>query len=163
VIESTLIFLKPDAVEQRLEGVITYELESNGLRVIRRKELVLTDELAGAHYAHHSDKPFFPGLIRYVTRGPVVAMVIEGKHAVAAVRELIGATDPRKASPRTLRARFGRITADGSVENLIHASDHPNEAKIEIRRFFGPDRSWWSRWFGWLWSWRTAEKSLRGR
>lgn len=147
--ERTLIFLKPDAVEQELEGVIKRAFKSHGLRVVRRKKLRLTPALATEHYAHHADKPFFPGLISYVTRGPVVAMVIEGENAVAAVRELVGATDPAKAAPHTLRALYGRRTPDGRVENVIHASEKTEEAVVEIRRFFGGE-PWWVRAFGWL-------------
>lgn len=159
--ERTLIFLKPDAVERGLEGHVTREFKLRGLRVTRRKKLRLTAALAGEHYAHHADKPFFPGLIAYVTRGPVVAMVIEGEDAVAAVREIAGATDPAKAAPQTLRARFGRRTADGRIENVIHASEKPEEAEVEIRRFFGQDRSRWERFCGWFaWRARSDRQSL---
>lgn len=148
--ERTLIFLKPDAVERQLEGFVTREFKLRGLRIARYKKMRLSAALASEHYAHHADKPFFPGLIAYVTRSPVVAMVIEGENAVAEVRELVGATDPAKAAPHTLRARFGRRMPDGRVENVIHASEKPEEAAIEIRRFFGTDRSVWERFCGWF-------------
>lgn len=156
LMQRTLIFLKPDAVEQGLEPFISSVLALRGLVVMRRKKMRLSARLARAHYAHHADKPFFPGLITYVTRGPVVVMMVGGENAIAAIRELVGATDPAKAAPDTLRHRFGQVMPDGRIENVVHASETPEEAEVEIRRFFGDDQSVWSRYFGWLWPWKGA-------
>lgn len=148
--QDTLILLKPDAVERRLERKVLAELAERGVTVTRRKEMRLTPKILRAHYAHIADKPFFPGVVAYMTRGPVVAFVAAGEDAVAVVRELAGATDPLKAAPHTLRFRFGRVTPEGSMENVIHASEKPEDAAVEIRRFFGRERSVWSYLFGWL-------------
>ncbi len=141
--ERTLVILKPDGVEKRLEATVANELTDLGLRINRRRKAVLKREVVAEHYAHHADKPFFPGLCNYMTRGPVVIMEVEGPEAVARVRELVGVTSPAKAAPHTLRARFGRCLPNGAVENVVHASEKPEEAEVEIRRFFGADESWW--------------------
>jgi nucleoside-diphosphate kinase len=155
--ERTLVLLKPDAVEQALEARIRREIRRQGLAVTRQKLLRLTPQTVRAHYAHHVDKPFFPGLLAYMTRGPVIAMIVEGDDAVAVIRELAGATDPTKAAPHTLRARFGRKTPEGGVENVVHASEKTEEAEVEIARFFGHEPSWPARLFGRLARlWRRA-------
>ena len=143
--ERTLVILKPDGVEQGLETVVYHEISGLDLRIVQRREMRLSRKIVTEHYAHHADKPFFPRLCDYMTRGPVVAMVFEGPAAVIRVRELVGVTDPAKAAPQTLRARYGRRVPGGAVENVVHASENPEEAEIEIRRFFAAPPNWWER------------------
>ncbi len=144
--ERTLIILKPDAVEKGLEELIRMEIGFLELRVARRRKMRLDAAIVTEHYRHHAEKPFFPGLCAYMTRGPVVAIVVEGDKAVSKMRAWTGATDPAKALPATLRGRFGKNMPDGSVENVLHASENPEEAKVEIRRFFGKERAWTRLW-----------------
>lgn len=143
--ERTLLLLKPDGVEQDLEQLIVSEVCRLGLHVVSRRRMQLDRAVVAEHYAHHADKPFFPWLCTYMTRGQVIALIVEGDGAVAKIRDLVGATDPAKAAPHTLRARFGRRRQDGCVENVVHASERPDEAEVEIRRFFGTELSWWKR------------------
>lgn len=150
MIERTLLLLKPDGVEKDLERVIAEEVAALGLRVIDRKKMRLHRAIVTEHYAHHANKPFFPGLCAYMTRGPVIALIVEGDAAVAKIRDLVGATDPSKAAPESIRARFGRKLPDGRVENVVHASEKPEEAEVEIKRFFGVQDSWWNRLVRWF-------------
>lgn len=148
--EKTLILLKPDGVEQNLESVVAQEISGLGLRIVERRKMQLDRRVVAEHYAHHSDKPFFSWLCTYMTRGPVIGMIIEGDDAVAKIRELVGATDPEKAAPHTLRRRYGRRRTDGYVENVMHASEKTDEAEVEIVRFFGRRGTWWSRFMRWF-------------
>jgi nucleoside-diphosphate kinase len=134
--ERTLVILKPDAVEQHLEPAIITALDALGLQCTGLRRAELAPELVRAHYAHLADKPFFPRIVEFMTRGACLIMVYEGRDAVAKVRRLAGATDPREADPQSLRGLYGRVTDDGNMENVIHASATPDEAATEIARFF---------------------------
>lgn len=132
VIQRTYVMIKPDAVERRLVGRIVSRLEDVGLTIERMELGVVTREQAEANYAEHAGKPFYEGLIGYVTSGPVVKMVVSGEEAVAVVRKLMGATNPKDAAPGTIRGDFG-LTLDA---NIIHGSDSPESAEREIAIFF---------------------------
>ncbi len=130
--ERTLIILKPDAVQRGLIGAILSRLERRGLRFAALKMMQITPELAARHYAIHQGKPFYDGLIRFITSGPVVVGVVEGKDAINIVRKTMGATDPARAEPGTIRADFGLEIG----RNLVHGSDGPETAAYEIPLFF---------------------------
>ena len=130
--ERSLILVKPDAVTRGLSGAILSRLEGSGLKMIALRMLQIDENLAVRHYAAHREKPFFKGLITYITSAPVVAAVFEGKNAVTRIRELMGPTNPAKAEPGTLRKDFGL-----DIEhNAIHGSDSVETAETEIRLFF---------------------------
>jgi nucleoside-diphosphate kinase len=124
--------VKPDGVARRLSGEIIRRFENRGLRLVGLKMVVPTRETAEAHYAVHSDKPFFGELVDFVTSGPVVAMVWEGNDAIALCRQMIGATKPVNATPGTIR---GDYTCD-MMSNLIHGSDAPETAAEEMALWF---------------------------
>jgi nucleoside-diphosphate kinase len=131
--ERTFVMIKPDAVAARLVGRIVSRFEEVGLTLERMEYGMLARETAEANYAEHEGKPFYEGLIGYVTSGPVVRMVLSGPGAVAIARKLIGATNPADAAPGTIRGDFG-LTLDA---NVIHGSDSPASAEREISIFFG--------------------------
>ena len=134
MIERTLSIIKPDAVRGNKIGAIIARLEDAGLRVVAARMLTLSRESAGAFYAVHSARPFYEGLLDFMTSGPVLAMTLEGENAVARNREVMGATDPANAAPGTIRADFA-----ANVEaNAVHGSDSPDNARAEIAFFF-PD------------------------
>ncbi len=133
--ERTLVILKPDAVQRGLIGEIICRLERRGLKIIAMKMVQLSEEIARRHYAVHEGKPFFEGLIAYITSAPVVLMVLEGPRAIEVVRTTMGATDPAKAAPGTIRADLA-LTVD---RNLVHGSDGPETAASEIALFFRED------------------------
>ncbi|MGB9724579.1 MAG: nucleoside-diphosphate kinase [Chloroflexia bacterium] len=130
--ERTLIILKPDAVQRGLIGPIITRLEQRGLKIVALKMIRMDPPLARRHYAVHEGKPFFEPLVAYITSAPVVLMVIEGEGVVQMVRQTVGATDPAKAAPGTIRGDFG--VAIG--RNLIHASDSPETGRAEVALFF---------------------------
>lgn len=131
--EQTFIIVKPEAVARGLVGEILGRFERKGLAIRRLAVHQVSEEVARVHYGHHSDKPFFGELIEAITAGPVVIAVLEGPNAVQHVRNLIGATDPLKAQPGTIRGDF----AVQNPYNMVHASDSPENAREEILRFFG--------------------------
>ncbi|GAB4291729.1 MAG: nucleoside-diphosphate kinase [Coriobacteriia bacterium] len=131
--QKTYVMIKPDAVARGLVGSIVARLEAVGLTLERLELGSVTAEQAAANYAEHEGKPFYAGLVEYVTSGPVVKMVVSGPDAVAVVRKLMGATNPRDAAPGTIRGDFG-LTLDA---NIIHGSDSPESAEREIAIFFG--------------------------
>ena len=128
----TLVLCKPDAVERRLVGEIVGRLERKGLTVVALELRQLDTAVAEKHYAEHVGKPFFGDLVSFITRGPLVAMVVEGPEAWKVVRTLLGATNPREAAPGTLRGDL----AIELTENLVHGSDGPESAAREIALFF---------------------------
>jgi nucleoside-diphosphate kinase len=130
--QRTLVLVKPDGVQRGLVGAIVARLERRGLKLIGLKMMRISKEMAARHYAEHQGKPFFDGLIAFITSGPVVAMIWEGREAVTVVRNLMGATDPLKAVPGTIR---GDLALDLGM-NLIHGSDSPARAETEIALFF---------------------------
>lgn len=131
----TFVMCKPDAVERGLVGEIITRLENKGLRLVRMDLRNLSKRDAAEHYAEHLGKDFYQELEDYVTRGPVVPMIWEGRDAIAVVRKLVGATDPADAAAGTIRGDY----AVDYTENLVHASDGEESAQKEIARFFGPD------------------------
>ena len=135
--ERTLVIIKPDAVQRGLIGEIIIRLERRGLRIAGMKLLQVSDELARKHYAVHEGKPFFPGLIKFITSGPVVIMALEGKDAIAITRTTMGATVPGKAAPGTIRADFAMDIGF----NLVHGSDGPETAAQELALWFGDRRT----------------------
>ena len=130
--EQTLSILKPDAVKKGVIGKNVDRFESNGVRIAAMKKLQLSQAEAGNFYIVHKDRPFYGELIEFMTSGPVVAMVLEGENAVAKNRELMGATDPKKAEKGTIRADF----AESIDANAVHGSDSLENAKVEIAFFF---------------------------
>ena len=132
--ERTLILLKPDAVQRGLVGTLLAKLEARGLKIVGIKMLQVDEALARRHYGEHVDKPFFPGLVSFITSGPIVAAVLEGHNAVAAVRQTMGATDPAKAAPGTIRGDYALDLG----RNAIHGSDSVETAQKEIALFFSP-------------------------
>ncbi|WP_218081471.1 nucleoside-diphosphate kinase [Anthocerotibacter panamensis] len=133
--ERTFIAVKPDGVQRGLVGPILSRFEQKGFKLVGLKLMVVSKELAEKHYAEHAGKPFFPGLVSFITSGPVVALVLEGKGVIAAARAIIGATNPLNAPPGTLRGDFGIDIG----RNLIHGSDGPESASREIALWFSPD------------------------
>ena len=133
--QRTLVLVKPDGVQRGLIGEIIRRIEARGLKLIALKLIQITPELAKRHYAEHQGKPFFDGLVSFITSAPVVAMIWEGREAVTVVRTLMGSTDPLKAAPGTIR---GDLALDLAM-NLIHGADSPDRAKAEIALFFTPD------------------------
>ncbi len=132
--QTTLIILKPDAVQRGLMGDILARFERKGLRVVGMKMMLVPKALAEKHYAEHVDKPFYEGLIRFVTSSPVVVLAIRGVEAIAVCRNVIGSTNGRKAPPGSIRGDWGM---SGSY-NLIHGSDSPESAVRELALWFGP-------------------------
>ena len=130
--ERSLVIIKPDAVQRGLIGPIITRLEQRGLKIIGLKLIQMDEALARRHYAVHEGKPFFPGLIRYITSAPVVVMVVEGRNAIEIVRRTMGATNPADAAPGTIRADFGLEIG----RNLVHGSDGPETAAFEVALFF---------------------------
>ncbi|MGH9194691.1 MAG: nucleoside-diphosphate kinase [Acidimicrobiia bacterium] len=130
--ERTLVLVKPDGVRRGLIGEVVSRLENKRLRILSMQMLTVDQELANRHYAEHTEKPFFAELVEFITSGPVVALAVEGEEAVSVVRGLMGATDPKKAAPGTIRGDFGlEIT-----ENIVHGSDSPASANAELDLFF---------------------------
>ncbi len=133
--QRTLILLKPDAVQRRLVGEITARFERKGLRLAGLKLLQVSRELAEKHYAVHKGKPFYESLLSFLTSGPTVALVWEGREAVAVCRSLMGLTDGAKSPPGTIRGDF----AISVQNNLVHGSDSVENAAIEIALWFKPE------------------------
>ncbi len=130
--ERTLSIIKPDAVAKNLIGEIYSRFEKGGLRIVAAKMLHLSREQAEGFYAVHKERPFFKDLVDFMISGPVMVQVLEGENAITVNRDLMGATDPKKAAPGTIRADFAE-TVD---ENAVHGSDAPETAKTEIAYFF---------------------------
>jgi nucleoside-diphosphate kinase len=133
--QQTLILLKPDCVQRRLVGAIIERFEKKGLRLAAMRLVRADRPLAEKHYAVHKGKPFYDSLVEFVTAGPTVAMVWEGREAVAVARNLMGATDGTKAPPGTIRGDFALSVQN----NLVHGSDSPENALEEIKIWFKPD------------------------
>ena len=131
--ERTLVLIKPDGVQRLLVGRILARYEERGLRVAGLKLMAVDRDLAERHYAVHSAKPFFGGLVEFITSGPLVAAVLEGPNAIAVVRAMNGATRPHEAAPGTIRGDLALETA----QNLVHASDSAETAATEIDLWFG--------------------------
>ncbi|GIW76341.1 MAG: nucleoside diphosphate kinase [Phycisphaerae bacterium] len=130
--ERTLIILKPDAVQRGLIGEIITRFEKKGLQIAGMKLMVIPQSVAETHYAPHKEKPFYPGLVRFMTSGPVVVLALQGVNAITIARNLMGATFGSKAAPGTIRGDYGVSNA----YNLIHGSDSPEAAEKELYLFF---------------------------
>ena len=133
--ERSLVLIKPDALQRNLAGTIITRLEERGLRLVAIKMIHMDKDLAKRHYAVHASKPFFAGLVDYISSAPIIAIIFEGEKAVGVVRETMGATDPAEAKAGTLRGDFGV-----DIErNTVHGSDSIETAEEEIKLFFSPD------------------------
>ena len=133
--ERTLVLIKPDGVQRLLTGRILARYEDRGLKLVGLKLIRVSADLAERHYAVHREKPFFRGLVEFITSAPLVAGVLEGPNAIAVVRAMNGATRPHEAAPGSIRGDFALETA----QNLVHASDSPENAAAEIALWFAPD------------------------
>jgi nucleoside-diphosphate kinase len=134
-VERTLVLVKPDGVQRGLIGEILARFERKGLKVVGLRLLSVPREMAERHYAVHAGKPFYPGLVEFITSGPVAALALEGPDAIATVRRLVGATRPNEADAGTIRGEFGIST----LRNLIHASDAVETAAEELELWFAAD------------------------
>jgi nucleoside-diphosphate kinase len=134
-LERTLVLVKPDGVQRGLVGEVVSRLERRGLHLVGLKLMRIDERLAARHYAEHVGKPFYAGLLRFITSAPVVAMVWEGPGAVALVRSSMGATDPAKSAPGTIRGDLA--VAIGT--NVVHGSDSAERAAVEVALFFSED------------------------
>jgi len=130
--EQTLVVVKPDAMHRGLAGEVVSRLEKKGLKIVGMKLIQIDEALAGRHYEAHTEKPFFPSLVEFITTCPVIAMVVQGRNAVDVVRQTMGQTDPAKAAPGTIR---GDLAMD-IQNNLVHGSDSAESAVREIGLFF---------------------------
>ncbi len=144
-IERTLVLLKPDCVQRGLVGNIINRFENSGLKIVGMKMVWVDQEFSKKHYSEHVSKPFYKPLETFITEGPVIAMAIEGIHAVELVRKMVGSTEPRKALPGTIRGDFAHHSYDYAdkkgiaIKNLIHASDTSENAKNEVALWFKPE------------------------
>ena len=130
--ERTLILIKPDAFERRLSGEVIARFERKGMTLVALKQMTADEKTANVHYEEHTEKPFFGELVEFITRGPLVAAVLEGPNAIKAVRQVIGATDPIEADAGSIRGEFGTEV----TFNLVHGSDSPESAEREIGIWF---------------------------
>lgn len=135
-IERTLSIIKPDGVQKNIIGEIYRRFEAAGLSIIAARMMHLDHQKAGDFYAVHRERPFYADLIEYMTSGPVIVQVLEGEGAITRHREIMGATDPSKAGPGTIRADF----ADSIEQNVVHGSDGPETAREEVAFFFSDDQ-----------------------
>ncbi|HVM30730.1 MAG TPA: nucleoside-diphosphate kinase [Candidatus Limnocylindrales bacterium] len=133
--ERTLILIKPDGVQRALVGRIIDRYEQRGLRLIGLKMVQVNRDLAERHYAVHRDKPFFAGLVDFMVSAPLVALAMEGPNAIAVCRAINGATRPHEAAPGSIRGDFALETG----QNIVHASDSPDTAAVELELWFGPE------------------------
>lgn len=131
-IEQTLAILKPDCVRKGLQGEVLARIQKAGFKVLGMKQIRLTKESAGAFYAVHRGRPFYDGLVEFMTSGPCVPIALEKENAIEDFRVLIGATDPKEAAKGTIRKLF----ADNKGENIVHGSDSPENGRIEVAFFF---------------------------
>lgn len=133
--ERTFIAIKPDGVKRGLIGRIIRKIEDKGFKIVALKMLQVSDELAAKHYAEHFGKPFYEALIKFITSGPIVAMVLQGENAVASVRKFMGQTDPNEAEVGSIRGDFAQVKR----YNTIHGSDSLESAEREINLYFQPE------------------------
>ena len=133
--ETTLLLVKPDGVQRGLAGTIIQRFEQSGLKLVGMKLMHVSEELARRHYAEHTDRPFFGGLVSFITSSPVVALAVSGNNAIAKARSLMGATNPLDATPGTIRADLGVDIG----RNLVHGSATAEDAARELKIFFSSD------------------------
>ena len=154
--ERTLILLKPDAVQRGLCGQILTRFEAKGVKILAMKLMRISQELAGKHYEAHKSRAFYPGLVKFMTSSPVVALVLEGLDAITVCRTLMGVTNARDAAPGTIRGDFGMSRS----YNLVHGSDGPEAAQREIGLFF-PEGLVEYEAAAWNWAYDPAEELKR--
>lgn len=146
--ERTFVMLKPDAVQRGLIGEVISRFERVGLKLIGMKFVHVDADFSKKHYNEHVDKPFYPGLETMLTSGPVVAMVWEGANSVALVRKMVGSTEPAQSAPGTIRGDFAHMTynradtKDGTMPNIVHASDSLESAEKEVHLWFSESELW---------------------
>jgi nucleoside-diphosphate kinase len=133
--EQTLVLVKPDGIDRGLAGAIIQRLENKGFQIAAMKMVQIDETLAKQHYQEHLEKSFFPLLLKFITSGPSIAMVLSGKNVIAETRRIVGSTNPQEAIPGTIRGDFGIIT----TFNLVHASDSQKSSDREIPIFFKPE------------------------
>ncbi|MCL5676494.1 MAG: nucleoside-diphosphate kinase [Firmicutes bacterium] len=133
--ERSFVMVKPDGVQRGLAGEVVRRLERRGLKLVGVRLMTVSRELAERHYAEHKGKPFYPGLIQFITSSPVLAMVWEGEKAISIIRTTMGTTDPAQAAPGSIR---GDLAVDKG-QNLVHGSDSPESAEREIALWFKPE------------------------
>jgi nucleoside-diphosphate kinase len=155
--ERTLILLKPDAVQRGLTGQILNRFEQKGLKIVAMKFMKITPELAAKHYEAHKERPFYPGLVRFMTSSPVVALALEGNNAIKICRTLMGATNGAEALPGTIRGDFGVSRS----YNLVHGSDGPEAAERELGLFFPEGICGWDS-SAWTWAYDPVEELKKG-
>jgi nucleoside-diphosphate kinase len=131
--EHTFVMVKPDGVRRGLIGEVISRFERKGFRLEKMRMLTIDRDLAGRHYAEHTEKPFFGDLVDFITSGPVVAMEWSGESAVSVIRNIMGTTNPLEAAPGTIRGDFGLVI----TQNIVHGSDSPASAERELGLFFG--------------------------
>ena len=142
LIQRSLVLLKPDAVQRGIMGNIMTRFENAGLKVVGIKMVRVDRDFSKKHYADHVEKPFYKGLEEFIVEGPLVALALEGIHAVETIRKMVGATEPKKAAPGTIRGDFAHHSYDYAdkkgiaIKNLIHASDSPENGKKELSLWF---------------------------
>lgn len=134
-VEKTFVMVKPDGVQRGLVGEIVHRFESKGFKLVGAKLLQVSENLAKEHYAEHKERPFFGDLVTFITSSPVFAMVLEGEHAIAVARTMMGKTNPADSAPGTIRGDFGLTIG----MNIIHGSDSAESAAREIHLWFGQD------------------------
>lgn len=143
VVEQCLVIIKPDGLVKSLTGNIITKLSETNLKIIGAKVVSVSRELAEEHYKHLKNEPFFEELIRYLMgefhTKRVLALVYHGENAIKKIRKIVGDTNPEKASPTTIRGKYGRITSSGVFENVVHASENSKEAEREIKLWFKPE------------------------
>lgn len=135
-LETTLILFKPDAVAKNIVGTVLSRFEAQGFKIRGMKMLFLSDELLADHYSHIADKPFFPSVREFMQETPVIALALEGEDVIGRVRDLLGPTDSKAAAAGTIRGDFGDKEGDAKMRNVCHASDSPEAAADELKRFF---------------------------
>jgi nucleoside-diphosphate kinase len=131
--QRTFVMVKPDGVRRRLVGEVISRLEQKGYDIVEMRLFTIDEDLAGRHYAEHTEKPFFSELVSFITSGPVVAMAVEGAEAVLGCRQIMGATNPLEAVPGSIRGDY----ATEITFNIVHGSDSPESAARELELFFG--------------------------
>ena len=137
-VETTLILFKPDAVEKNLTGQVLSRFQAEGFKILGIKMLSLSDEILAEHYSHIADKPFFPSVRGFMQETPVIALALEGEDVISRVRDLLGPTDSTQAPAGTIRGDFGFKDTESKMRNVCHASDSPEAAAAELKRFFKP-------------------------
>ena len=136
--ETTLILFKPDAIQKNLTGEVLARFQKEGFVIRGIKMLALSDEVLAEHYSHIADKPFFPSVREFMQETPVIALALEGEDVISRVRDLLGPTDSTQAPAGTIRGDFGFKDTESKMRNVCHASDSPEAAAAEIKRFFKP-------------------------